>query len=171
MGSSWKQASGTILPSTQVTNTRPVGQIRPSTLFYPARHCVSTRWQPSAPCPSLRSSCIYTVLKLHSALWRQCWGWCGPLWTCPSSCPWAPKNSTLKWSRNSGHCLLLKIVGLWALWTKWALRQGICHSLRSCSSWIKHCFLFHWQQPHEFGFCGVRQINEKFGNNEGLSVR
>ena len=28
----------------------------------------------------LRSSYIYTVLKLHSALWRQLWGWCGPWW-------------------------------------------------------------------------------------------
>ena len=23
---------------------------------------------------------IYTVLKLHLALWRQSWGWCGPRW-------------------------------------------------------------------------------------------
>ena len=28
----------------------------------------------------LRSSYIYTVLKLCSALWRQLWGWCGPQW-------------------------------------------------------------------------------------------
>ena len=28
----------------------------------------------------LRSSYIYTVLKLHLALWRQPRGWCGPWW-------------------------------------------------------------------------------------------
>ena len=41
---------------------------------------VSPRWQCWAPCPELRSSYIYTVLKLHSAFWRQPWGWCGPRW-------------------------------------------------------------------------------------------
>ena len=30
---------------TQVANTRPIGRIQPSTLFYPARHLVSTRQQ------------------------------------------------------------------------------------------------------------------------------
>ena len=36
-------------------------------------------WQQcQAPCPLLRSSYFYTVLKLHLALWRQPRGWCGP---------------------------------------------------------------------------------------------
>ena len=39
-----------------MANTRPAGWIRPSTLFY------------------------LTVLTLHSALWRQLQGWCGPWW-------------------------------------------------------------------------------------------
>ena len=59
----------------QVANTR-----QPSTLFYPARHLVSTRQQHRAPCPWLMSSYIYKVLKLHSALWRQRRGWCGSRW-------------------------------------------------------------------------------------------
>ena len=63
-----------------MANTRPVGRIRPSTLFYPAWHLVSTWRQCQAPCPWLRSSYIYTVLKLHLALWRQPRGWCGPWW-------------------------------------------------------------------------------------------
>ena len=29
---------------------------------------------------NVKGSYIYTVLKLHSALWRQPWGWCGPWW-------------------------------------------------------------------------------------------
>ena len=64
----------------QVANTRLLGQIWPSTLFYLAWHLVSTWWQRRAPCPYLRSSYIYTDLKLHVALWRQLWGWCGPQW-------------------------------------------------------------------------------------------
>ena len=59
---------------TQVANTRP------STLFYPGRHLVSTRWQCRALAQLLRSSYIYTVLKLHSALWRQSRGWCSSWW-------------------------------------------------------------------------------------------
>ena len=35
----------TVRLSAQVANTRPVGGIRPSTLFYPAWHLVSTSWQ------------------------------------------------------------------------------------------------------------------------------
>ena len=62
----------------QVASTRPMGWILTSTLFYPARHRVSTWQQHRAPCSQLRSSYIYTVLKLHSALLRQPWGWCGP---------------------------------------------------------------------------------------------
>ena len=53
--------------SSQVANTRPSSQIRPSSLFYPAQHLVSTRRQCQAPCPYLRSSYIYSP-KLHSAL-------------------------------------------------------------------------------------------------------
>ena len=64
----------------QVAKTRPVDWIQPSTLFYPAGHLVSTRQQCRAPCPELRSSYIYTVLKLRLALWRQLWGWCGLWW-------------------------------------------------------------------------------------------
>ena len=52
----------------QVANTRPAGRIRPSTLFYLAQHLLSTRQQCRAPFPLLKSSHIYTVLKLHSAL-------------------------------------------------------------------------------------------------------
>ena len=37
--------------SSQVANTRPSSQIRPSSLFYPAQHLVSTQWQRRAPCP------------------------------------------------------------------------------------------------------------------------
>ena len=56
------------LSSPQVANTRPMGQIQPSTLFYPAKHLVSTWWQHRALTKLLRSSYIYTVLKLHSAI-------------------------------------------------------------------------------------------------------
>ena len=61
---------------TQVANTRPAGWLWPSILFYLAQHLVPTRQQRWAPCPSLRSSYTYTVLKLYSALWRQPPGWC-----------------------------------------------------------------------------------------------
>ena len=64
----------------QVANTRPTSGIWPSTLFYLAWHLVSTWQQRRAPTSLLRSSCIYTVLKLHLALWRQPWGWCGSWW-------------------------------------------------------------------------------------------
>ena len=59
-------ATGTDLFSlrAQVANTRPEGRIPPSILFYPAQHLVSTQRQRQAPCPWLRSSYIYTVLKL-----------------------------------------------------------------------------------------------------------
>ena len=43
-------------------------------------HLVSTRRQHRAPCPYLRSSYIYTVLRLQLALWRQLQDWCGPRW-------------------------------------------------------------------------------------------
>ena len=66
---SWK------FSKSQVANTRPVDLIRPSTLFYLARHLISTWSQCWAPCPKLRSSYIYTVLKLYLALWRQLQGW------------------------------------------------------------------------------------------------
>ena len=56
----------------------PTSRIRPSTLFYLAWRLVSTRRQRRAPCPQLRSSYMYTVLKLHPALWRQLRGGCGP---------------------------------------------------------------------------------------------
>ena len=63
------------IPSTaQVANTRP------STLFYPTQHLISTRRQHQALTLLLRSSYIYIVLKLHLALWKQPWGWCGPWW-------------------------------------------------------------------------------------------
>lgn len=35
----------------QGVNTQPAGPIQPSTLFYPARHFVSTWWQCRARCP------------------------------------------------------------------------------------------------------------------------
>ena len=44
----------------QVANTRPVGGIRPSTLFYLARHLVST-WQQSSSLPLVKE-----YLHLHS---------------------------------------------------------------------------------------------------------
>ena len=49
----------------------------------------------------LRSSYIYTVLKLHSALWRQLRGWCGPRW----KWVWHPnvKASKLKFNQKSGE--------------------------------------------------------------------
>ena len=72
-GVSWRS-------SAQVANTRPAGWIRPSILFYRTWHLVSTPRQHHAPCPYLRSSYIYTVLKWHSAIWRQLQGWCGPWW-------------------------------------------------------------------------------------------
>ena len=56
----------------------PRAKSSPPTLFYPTRHLVSTQRQCQAFCPSLRSSYIYTVLKLHSALQRQPRGSCGP---------------------------------------------------------------------------------------------
>ena len=37
--------------SSQAADTRPEGWTQPSTLLYPARHLVSTRWQRRAPCP------------------------------------------------------------------------------------------------------------------------
>ena len=64
----------------QVANTKPVAWIWPSTLFYPAWYLVPTWWQHEALAYLLRSSHIYTVLKLHLALWRQLRGWCGPGW-------------------------------------------------------------------------------------------
>ena len=65
---------------TQVANIRPTGWIRPTALFYPAWHLVSTRRQCRALTQLLRSSYIYTALKWHLALWRQLWGWCGAQW-------------------------------------------------------------------------------------------
>ena len=41
----------TLYLTAQVANSRPSGWIRPSTLFYLARHLVSTWWQCQAPCP------------------------------------------------------------------------------------------------------------------------
>ena len=79
-GQNWNQECWTRESRAQVANTRPVGQIRPSSLFYPPWHLVSTWWQHRALASLLRSSYIYTVLKLHSALWRQPWGWCSPWW-------------------------------------------------------------------------------------------
>ena len=38
-----------LLSVAQVANTRTVGQIRPSTLFYPVQHLVSTQLQCRAP--------------------------------------------------------------------------------------------------------------------------
>ena len=55
--------------------------MRPSILLYLARHLVSTQWQRRALSQLLRSSYIYTVLTLHSALWRPPRGWGGPPWT------------------------------------------------------------------------------------------
>ena len=66
--------------TSQVANRRPAGRIQPSTLFYPARHLVSTGRRCWALALLLRSNYIYTVLKLRSALWRQPRGWCGPWW-------------------------------------------------------------------------------------------
>ena len=65
----------------QVANTRPAGQTRPST---PCFIWPSTLFLPSGRA-ELSLNCqgvayIYAVLKLHLALWRQPWGWCGPWW-------------------------------------------------------------------------------------------
>ena len=62
--------------------------IQPSTLFL-------TLQQLWAPSPWLRSSYIYTVLKLHSALWRQLWGWCGPRWK------WVPHPCHRSWGSST----------------------------------------------------------------------
>ena len=50
----------------------PWAKFGPPPCFYPAA-------APSS-CLTVRSSYIYTVLKLHSVLWRQPQGWYGPWW-------------------------------------------------------------------------------------------
>ena len=110
---------GKALRKAQVAHTRPVGRIRPSTLFHPARHLVSTQRQCRALASVLRSSYIYTVLKLHSALWRRPQGWCGPQW----NWVWHPC------AKGSGKGLNTKIKGkrlhIGRRFTCEALRAGL----------------------------------------------
>lgn len=58
----------------QEANTRPAGWI-------------PQQWW--ASCPYLRSTYIYIILILHSALRRQPWGWSGPWWKWVGR-PWLP---------------------------------------------------------------------------------
>ena len=53
------------LPQSRWHSSPQEANTRPSTLLNPAPHLVSAPRQCWAPCPSLRSSYIYTVLKLH----------------------------------------------------------------------------------------------------------
>ena len=54
----------------QAESGPPPCSIRPAPCFYPAAALSSL--------PLVKGSYMYTVLKLHSALWRQPRGWCGP---------------------------------------------------------------------------------------------
>ena len=83
----------------------------------------------------------------------------------PLSSPlWAPKDYTLKWSRDSGYWLLS-----WPCWGRsWTFfmaergdgfEPGVCHSPRSHNTWIKPLSFCTSSRPHRFGFCGDRQLD------------
>ena len=68
-----------LCPEAQVANTRPTGQTHPPLCFIQLALCFSPVAAPISRL-TVKGSYIYTVLKLHLALWRQPRSCCGPWW-------------------------------------------------------------------------------------------